>query len=120
MNRDLILVLPTMLLSNWLCGLESRLPIEYYDKKVLTFICNLIGNAIKVDKNTLTWKHGKYERLCIQFDLSKHLIVMSTIKGRHYKVKYEGLHLCLSCRKYGHYVETAMTAIMKNKESQRT
>lgn len=29
---------------------------------------------------------------------------MFSIKGRHYKVEYEGLHLlCLSCGKYGHF-----------------
>jgi hypothetical protein len=31
---------------------------------------------------------------------------MFTIKGRHYKVEYEGLHfLCLNCGIFGHYVE---------------
>jgi hypothetical protein len=31
---------------------------------------------------------------------------MFSIKGRHYKVEYEGLHLlCLNCGKFGHYKE---------------
>jgi hypothetical protein len=39
-------------------------------------------------------------------DLSKPLLAMFSIKGRTYKVEYEGLHLlCLNCGKFGHYVE---------------
>lgn len=41
----------------------SSLPIEYYDKRVLTFNGNRIGKAINVDKNTLTRERGKYVRL---------------------------------------------------------
>lgn len=65
----------------------SSLPIEYYDKRVLTFNGNRIGKAINVDKNTLTRERGKYVRLCIQFGISKPLLSMFVIKGRHYKVE---------------------------------
>ncbi|KAI5394690.1 hypothetical protein KIW84_061354 [Lathyrus oleraceus] len=84
------------------CVRIARLSINYYNQKVLTFI----GNVIKVDKNTFTRERGKYARLCIEVDLSKPLLAIFVIKGRHYKVEYEGLHLlCLSCGKSGHYAE---------------
>lgn len=87
-------------------GSNSGLPIEYYDQCVLTFIGNRIGKAIKVYKNTLSRERGKYSRLCIQVDLTKPLLAMFAIKGRHFKVEYEGLHLIfLHCGKYGHTYE---------------
>lgn len=83
----------------------SGLPIKLYDQRVLIF-GNHIGKAIKVDKNTLIREMEKYARLCIQVDLSKPLMAMFAIKGRQYKVEYEGIYLlCLSCGKYGHYAE---------------
>lgn len=74
----------------------SGLPIEYYDQRVITFISNKIGKPIKVDKNTLSREMGKYTRLYSQVDLTKPLLAIFSIKGRHFKVEYEGLHmLCL-------------------------
>lgn len=43
----------------------SGLPIEYYDQKVHTFIGNMIGKSIKVDRTNLTRERGKYDHLCI-------------------------------------------------------
>ncbi|MCI03214.1 hypothetical protein A2U01_0024249, partial [Trifolium medium] len=84
----------------------SGLPIEYYDARILNFIGNRVGKTVKVDKNTLTHERGKHARLCVQVDLTKPLLAMFTIKGRKYKVEYEGLHLlCLTCGKFGHYKE---------------
>jgi hypothetical protein len=84
----------------------SGLPIEYYDKKILTFIGNRIGKTVKVDKNTLLQERGKYARLCVEVDLTKALLAMFTIKGRKYNIEYEGLHLlCLNCGRFGHYKE---------------
>ncbi|PNY13535.1 hypothetical protein L195_g010191 [Trifolium pratense] len=83
----------------------SGLPIEYYDSRILHFIGNRIGKTVKVDKNTLLQERGKYARLCVEVDLSKPLLAMFELKGRHYKVEYEGLHLlCLSCGRFDHYL----------------
>jgi hypothetical protein len=68
---------------------------------------------MKVDKNTQHQERGKYARLCVEVDLSKPLLEMFSIKGRTYKVGYEGLHLlCLSSGKFGHYVEGCPTKIV--------
>lgn len=56
------------------------LPIEDYDDQVLTFIGNRIGKMVKVDKNMLTMRMGKYARLCVQLDLTKLLVAMFSIK----------------------------------------
>ncbi|XP_058776020.1 uncharacterized protein LOC131650323 [Vicia villosa] len=84
----------------------SGLPLEYYDARVLEFIGNRIGSTVKVDRNTLSIERGKYARLCVQVDLTKPLLALFAIKGRHYKIEYEGLHLlCLSCGRFGHNKE---------------
>ncbi|WJX80580.1 hypothetical protein P8452_63561 [Trifolium repens] len=82
------------------------LPIEYYDAKVLHYIGDRIGETVKVDKNTLYQERGKYARVCVEVDLNKPLLAMFELKGKIYKVEYEGLHmLCRNCGKFGHYIE---------------
>ncbi|WJX16517.1 hypothetical protein P8452_06530 [Trifolium repens] len=82
------------------------LPIEYYDAKVLHFIGDRIGKMVKVDKNTLFQERGKYARLCVEVDLTKTLLATFELKGRFYKIEYEGLHmLCRTCGKLSHYIE---------------
>ncbi|KAI5446277.1 hypothetical protein KIW84_014208 [Lathyrus oleraceus] len=70
------------------CVRVSKLPIEYYDMRVPTFIGNRIGAIVKMDINTLSRERGKYVRLCVQVSLTK--LEMFAIKGRHYKIEYEG------------------------------
>ena len=90
----------------------SSLPIEYYDPKVLHVIGDLAGCTIKVDKNTLQRKIGKYARICVEVTISKPLLAMFSIKDSSYKIKYEELHmLCLSCGKFGHYKDVCQKKI---------
>lgn len=73
--------------------------------KVLTIICNRIESIVTIVRNTLLQDIKTYARLCVEVNLFKPLLVMFSIKGRTYKVKYEWLHLlCLKCGKFGHYV----------------
>lgn len=47
--------------------------------------------------------------MCIRVKLSKPLLAMFAIKGKYYKVEYEGLHMiCLSCGKYVPYTESCL------------
>lgn len=51
---------------------------------------------MKVNNNTMQYGRGKYARLCVVVNLSKMLLAIFNIKGRKYKIEYEGLHLlCL-------------------------
>lgn len=84
-----------------------ELPIEYYDHKLLLFIGNQNGKTI--DVYTLNRERANYARLCIQVNLTKPILQMFSIMERHYKVKYEGLHLlCLTCGRFRHYTKGCM------------
>ncbi|KAJ1438407.1 hypothetical protein SESBI_03016 [Sesbania bispinosa] len=89
------------------------LPIEFYDKRVLWRIGNVLGKTVKIDANTLQEKateHGdfvteraKFATICIEVDLNKILISKFSLEGRVYPVEYEGLHLVsFQCGRYGH------------------
>lgn len=60
---------------------------------------------MKVDKATLYRERGKYASICVQVNLNNSLLDMFSIKGKHYKMEYDGLHmLCLECGRYGHEI----------------
>lgn len=80
-----------------------RLPIEFYNEKVLLQIGDKFGKAEKVDITMLRVERGKYARVCVEVDLTKPLTSVVNLNGREYKVEYEGLHLiCFKCGRYGH------------------
>lgn len=58
-------------------------PVKYYDDHVFSFIRDQIGKIVKLDKNTISREMGKYACLCIQVDLTKSLLEMFSIKGKH-------------------------------------
>ncbi|KAJ1418742.1 hypothetical protein SESBI_15679 [Sesbania bispinosa] len=73
------------------------LPIEFYDKRVLWHIGNVLGNTVKIDANTLREKgdssgdfateRAKFARICIEVDLNKVLISKFSLDGRVYSVE---------------------------------
>ncbi|KAJ1380290.1 Zinc finger, CCHC-type [Sesbania bispinosa] len=89
------------------------LPIEYYDRTILSRIGDSLGKTVRVDSNTLKPKNGvwdetvtergKFARLSIEVDLKQPLISSFELLGRSYTVEYEGLHLiCFNCGMFGH------------------
>ncbi|KAJ1428453.1 Zinc finger, CCHC-type [Sesbania bispinosa] len=92
------------------------LPFEFYDRRVLWRIGNVLGKTVKIDSNTLRENSGcqgefateraKFARVCIKVDLKRIFISKFSLEGRVYPVKYEGLHLvCFQCGRYGHKKE---------------
>lgn len=76
-------------------------PKEYYDVNILSIIVNRIGKIVKVDKSMFRFERGKYDRICVEVNLEKPLLAMFSIKGRMYKIEYEGIHLlCLACGRF--------------------
>lgn len=83
-----------------------RLPglaMEYYDKKWLQAIGNLVGKTLKVDVNTALHYRGKFARLCVELDMEKTLMSQYSLHDIVHNVEYEGVHLiCFLCGRYGH------------------
>lgn len=87
----------------------ASLRIEYYDEKAHKIIGNRIGVTVKVDSTTKLQTRGKYARLCVEIYINKLLLPRYKLKGRRYKIEYEGLHmLCFGCGQFGHYVESCL------------
>lgn len=105
-EEDLYVALMEYYLVTFSC--EEDLSCNY-DDKFKMFIGNCIDITVNVDTNMFSIEKGNYSRLCIQVDLTKPLLVIFSIKGRHYKVEYKGLHLlCPNCGRFWHYKEGCM------------
>ncbi|GKU87915.1 hypothetical protein SLEP1_g2242 [Rubroshorea leprosula] len=80
-----------------------RLPIEYYDTKILERIGNLLGTPLRIDAHTVHKSRGQYARICIQVDLDEPLIPCIKIGNHVQKILYEGpVALCFACGCVGH------------------
>lgn len=62
-----------------------------------------IEKTIKVDDTTKATTRGKFARVCVELDLRKPLKTGYRMRGREWKLKYEGLQeFRFSCGHYGH------------------
>ncbi|KAF7811664.1 putative ribonuclease H protein At1g65750 family [Senna tora] len=54
----------------------------------------------------LVVERGRFARICVEVDLSKHLLAKFTLRKKTRRIEYEGLHMiCFSCGVYGHRKE---------------
>ncbi|KAL2923359.1 hypothetical protein RDABS01_014850 [Bienertia sinuspersici] len=83
-----------------------NLAVEYFDTIFLHRIGEKIGRVIKVDKITQAATRGQFTRLCVELDWSKPLLLKFWLKGKNWKIQYEGLRLiCYHCGKINHKEE---------------
>ncbi|KAL2925231.1 hypothetical protein RDABS01_033541 [Bienertia sinuspersici] len=83
-----------------------NLSVEYFDTSFLTRVGSKIGRVIRIDKTTAAAERGKFTRLCVELDLSKPLLSKFWLKGKVWKIQYEGLRLiCYNCGKINHREE---------------
>lgn len=76
------------MLPMWICFLV--LPVEYYTMQWLYGACNKIRQMLKVDDTTLFASKGKFVRICVEVDIPKPLKERYTLRGRSFKIQYEG------------------------------
>lgn len=95
---------PIKILNAWV-----RIPdlaVEYFDAAFLHKVGSKIGKVIKIDNTTANAERGKFTRMCVEIDLSKPLLSKFWLKGKIWKIQYEGLRLiCYHCGKINHKEE---------------
>ncbi|XP_057443213.1 uncharacterized protein LOC130735131 [Lotus japonicus] len=77
------------------------LNVVFYDESYLLSKARAIGKPIKVDRNTLKADRGRFERICVELDLTLPVVGKVCIEDYWYNIEYEGLHVI--CTKYGCY-----------------
>ncbi|XP_050222758.1 uncharacterized protein LOC126672849 [Mercurialis annua] len=84
-----------------------RMPIHYYNKKVLRHIGAMVGKVIKIDYCTEAAERGKFARIAVELDLNKPLVSQFRLDGNVQFVEYECLpRICFECGKFGHVKES--------------
>lgn len=77
--------------------------MEYFDKEFLKKIGSRIGKVLRVDKSTAYAERGQFTRLSVEIDLSKPLLSKFWLKGKIWRIQYEGIKMiCYNCGKLGH------------------
>ncbi|XP_021737483.1 uncharacterized protein LOC110703993 [Chenopodium quinoa] len=91
-----------------------NLSIEYFDKEFLKKIGSKIGKVIRVDKSTTYAERGQFTRLSFEIDLAKTLLAKFWLKGKIWRIQYEGIKMvCYRCGKMGH-AEDQCASMMVN------
>lgn len=80
-----------------------HLAVEYFDQDFLKKVGGKIGKVLRIDHNTASADRGQFTRLSVELDLAKPLLSKFWLKGKVWKIQYEGLRMiCFSCGKIGH------------------
>ncbi|XP_021851501.2 uncharacterized protein At4g02000-like [Spinacia oleracea] len=88
------------------------LSVEYFDQEFLHKVGGKIGKVMRIDRNTASTDRGQFTRLSIELDLTKPLLSKFWLKGKIWKIQYEGLRMiCFSCGKIGHTGESCTANI---------
>ncbi|KAJ4835552.1 hypothetical protein Tsubulata_028955 [Turnera subulata] len=81
----------------------SGLTCEYYDRKLLNTICNLLGRMVRVDHNTQEAIRGRYARVALELDLTQPLQSRVFVDDKWYLISYENRpQICFFCGLVGH------------------
>ncbi|KAK2974771.1 hypothetical protein RJ640_027132 [Escallonia rubra] len=81
----------------------NGLPMEYFDKEILTVIGKKIGVPLQIDTITTSITRGRFARLCVQIDTHSPLIKQVQIGKYTQKLQYVNiLALCRSCECIAH------------------
>ena len=92
---------PPKILTAWVR--IPNLAVEYFDSTFLSKIGSKIGKILRIDKTTAQAVRGQFTRISVEIDLTKPLLAKFWLKGRIWRIQYEGLHMiCFQCGCWGH------------------
>ncbi|KAJ4827932.1 hypothetical protein Tsubulata_041745 [Turnera subulata] len=80
-----------------------ELSCEYYDRRLLHTVCNMIGRLVRIDYNTEEAIRGRYARVALELDLEKPLQSQVFVDSKWFHISYENIpQICFSCGHAGH------------------
>ncbi|XP_021771492.1 uncharacterized protein LOC110735612 [Chenopodium quinoa] len=80
-----------------------NLAVEYFDTEFLKKIGDKIGKVLRVDRSTAYAERGQFTRLSVEIDLSKPLLAKFWLRGKIWRIQYEGIKMiCYKCGLIGH------------------
>ncbi|KAK9106790.1 hypothetical protein Syun_022801 [Stephania yunnanensis] len=80
-----------------------KIPLEFYDDKMLERIGNALGKFIKTNSYTTHVARGKFARINIEVDLLQPLVPTLFVQDMEVSMVYEGLHnVCFGCGRFRH------------------
>ncbi|XP_048501488.1 uncharacterized protein LOC125497832 [Beta vulgaris subsp. vulgaris] len=92
---------PLKVLTAWVR--IPNLSVEYFDTQFLHKVGSKIGKVLRVDRTTAQADRGQFTRISVEIDLTKPLLSKFWLKGKIWKVQYEGIKLiCYKCGMMGH------------------
>ena len=95
---------PLKVLTAWVR--IPNLSVEYFDTQFLQKVGAKIGKVLRVDRTTAQADRGQFTRISVEIDLTKPLLSKFWLKGKIWKVQYEGTKLiCYKCGMMGHSTE---------------
>lgn len=90
-----------------------NLAVEYFDSAFLSKIGSKIGKILRIDQTTAQAVRGQFTRISVEIDLTKPLLAKFWLKGRIWRIQYEGLHMiCFKCGCWGHNSSDCPTNVM--------
>ncbi|KAJ4838229.1 hypothetical protein Tsubulata_035088 [Turnera subulata] len=79
------------------------LSCEYYDRRLLHTVCNMLGRLVRIDHNTAEAIRGCYARVALELNLEKPLQSQVFVDNKWFHISYENIpQLCFSCGHVGH------------------
>lgn len=108
---------PIKVLTTWVR--IPHLAVEYFDVNFLHKIGSKIGKVLRIDKSTAQAERGQFTRLSVEIDLSRPLLSKFWLKGKIWRIQYEGIRMvCYKCGKLGHGEEACPNLHLPNRREE--
>ncbi|KAI4348013.1 hypothetical protein L6164_008776 [Bauhinia variegata] len=92
-----------------------ELNMVYHNEAVLMAIGSMIGNPIRVDRNTMEASRGHFACICVEINLNWPLVGKFSLDDKWHRIEYEGLHLiCTHCGCYGHKKDSCASRVLSD------
>ncbi|KAJ4828716.1 hypothetical protein Tsubulata_033109 [Turnera subulata] len=92
-----------------------ELSCEYYDRRLLHTVCNMLGRLVRIDHNTAEAIRGRYARVALELNLEKPLQSQVFVDNKWFHIAYENIpQICFSCGHAGHILADCPEQVTRN------